>query len=64
MIGGYFDRYHASWSEAECVWFEALIDEDDADIMGWALGSIAVPARYAGDAMTAMQRLDYVQIIR
>ncbi len=64
MIGGYFDRYHQDWGAAELDWFEALIDEDDVEIMAWALGTMPVPARYAGDAMTLMQKLDYVEIPR
>jgi len=64
MIGGFFDRYHTEWDEAEMVWFEALLDEDDVDVMAWALGTQEVPERYAGALMTAMQKLDYVEIRR
>ncbi len=64
MIGGFFDRYSARWEEAELVWYEAMIDEDDVDIMAWALGTLPVPERYAGFQMTLMQKLDYVQIAR
>lgn len=62
MIGGFFDRYSGAWTEAELAWFEALIEEDDVDIMAWALGTLPVPERYAGEMMAAMQRLDYVVI--
>jgi antitoxin CptB len=62
MIGGFFDRYSREWGEAELVWFEALIEEDDVDIMAWALGTLEVPEAYRGAMMTAMQRLDYVEI--
>lgn len=62
MIGGFFDRYHAEWSEAELAWFESLLEEDDVDVMAWALGTQAVPPALAGDQMAAMQRLDYVSI--
>jgi antitoxin CptB len=61
MIGGFFDRYHASWDEAALAWFEMLLDEDDVDVMAWALGTQAVPAELAGEQMAAMQRLDYVE---
>ena len=64
MIGGFFDRYHSQWGEAEIVWFEALLEEEDVDIMGWALGSLAVPPEYAGAQMDAFRKLDYVQIPR
>jgi antitoxin CptB len=62
MIGGFFDRYAHGWCEAELAWFEALLEEDDVDVMAWALGAQAVPDRFVGAQMTAMQRLDYVEI--
>ena len=64
MIGGFFDRFSAQWGEPELAWFEALVDEDDVDVMAWALGTQAVPDRYAGAMMQAMQLLDYVEIPR
>ena len=64
MIGGFFDRYAGEWGEAEVAWFEALIDEDDVDVMAWALGTQSVPDEYAGALMQAMQQLDYVEIPR
>jgi antitoxin CptB len=64
MIGGFYDRYHAQWGEAELAWFEALLDADDVDVMAWALGSQPAPDHIAGDLLTAMQRLDYVDIPR
>ena len=64
MIGGFYDRYHAQWGEAELAWFEALLDEDDVDVMAWALGSQTPPAHLAGDLLAAMQKLDYVDIPR
>lgn len=64
MIGGFFHRYHAGWDAAALDWFEALLDEDDVEIMAWALGTQPVPAAYAGPLMEAMARLDYVEIPR
>ena len=64
MIGGFFDRYHADWGEAELAWFEALLDEDDVDVMAWALGTAVPPERLAGDLLATMQKLDYVDIPR
>ena len=64
MIGGFFDRYHASWGETEANWFEALIEEDDVDIMAWALGTLDVPDEYRGSQMELMRKLDYVEIPR
>ncbi|WP_226015636.1 succinate dehydrogenase assembly factor 2 [Novosphingobium sp. FKTRR1] len=64
MIGCFFDRFHADWTEAEVVWFEHLIDEDDVDIMAWALGTQPVPPEYEGPQMARMRLLDYVDIPR
>ena len=61
MIGGFFDRYHAQWDEAGLAWFEALLEEDDVDVMAWALGTQAVPDTFAGEQMAAMRKLDYVR---
>ena len=62
MIGGFFDRHHAAWAETELAWFEALLDEDDVDVMAWALRAQPAPARFAGPQLEALQRLDYVTI--
>ena len=62
MIGGFYDRHHASWTEAELAWFEALLDEDDVDIMAWALGTVPAPDSYIGPQLKALQKLDYVTI--
>jgi antitoxin CptB len=64
MIGGFFDRYGAGWGEVELAWFEALLDEEDVDIIGWALGTLAVPEDYAGPQMEAFRKLDFVKIRR
>lgn len=64
MIGCFFDRYGASWGEDELVWFEELIEEQDVDILAWALGTQAVPENFTGPLMDALKRLDYVEIPR
>ena len=64
MIGGFFDHYSRQWGEAEIAWFEALIEEDDVDIMAWALGTLDIPELYRGPQMELMRRLDYVEIPR
>ncbi len=64
MIGGFFDRYHGGWKEADLAWFEALLEEDDVDVMAWALQTTPAPPTFAGAQMALMQKLDYVQIPR
>ena len=64
MIGCFFDAHHAGWNAAAQDWFEALLDEDDVEIMAWALGTQSVPGRYAGPLMEAFRKLDFVEIPR
>ena len=64
LIGGFFDRYAADWNDEQVGWFEALMQEQDIDIMAWAVGTATVPERWQGDMMSAMQQLDYIPIAR
>ena len=61
LIGGYFDACHANWGEAEIAWFEDLLQEQDVDIMAWAIGTEPVPDRFAGPMRRRMQQLDYIE---
>lgn len=63
-IGGFFDRYHSDWDEADLAWFEALLEEDDVDVLAWAFSTEPVPERFSSAQMALMQRLDYVTIPR
>jgi antitoxin CptB len=64
MIGGFFDAHHASWSPDERALFGEMLEEQDVDIMAWALGTAPPPARFAGSMIEALQKLDYIRIAR
>ena len=61
LIGGFFDRYSGSWSDAEIDWYERLLEEQDVDIMAWAIGSQTPPAHWQGEMMQKLQRVDYIK---
>ena len=61
-IGGFYNRYHAGWTERELAWFERLLEEEDDAILGWAMGQHDPPEIYQGDLMVAFQKLDFVAI--
>ena len=61
MIGGFFDRCSGEWSDAEVDWFERLLEEQDVDIMAWAIGTAAPPALYQGEMMRRLQTIDYIK---
>jgi len=62
MVGGFFDRYGAGWTDQELAWFEALLDEQDVDIMAWAMGTAEAPERFEGPLMAAFRKLDFINI--
>ena len=61
MIGGFLDRYGPEWGEREMHWYETLLEEQDVDIMAWAIGTEAPPPRFEGEMMRKMKRLDYIK---
>ena len=64
MIGGFFDAHHQGWGAADRAWFAGLLEEQDVDIMAWAIGTQPVPERFQGPMMDALKRLDYIRIAR
>jgi len=64
LVGGFFDAHHRSWAENERAAFEAMLDEQDVDIMAWAHGTAAPPERFEGPMIEALKRLDYIRIAR
>jgi antitoxin CptB len=62
LVGGYFDSFHEGWSEGDLLWFEDLLEEQDVDIMAWAIGTQPVPERFAGPMMERLQRTDYIDM--
>jgi antitoxin CptB len=61
LIGGYFDRHSAGWDESESDWFELLLEEQDVDIMAWAIGTASPPERYRGPMMDRLQILNFIK---
>ncbi|MGN6277621.1 MAG: succinate dehydrogenase assembly factor 2 [Sphingomonas sp.] len=62
LIGGFFDAHSAGWSDEQADWFETLLEEQDVDIMGWAIGSITVPEQWNGPMMTQLKAMGYVPV--
>jgi antitoxin CptB len=62
MVGGFADAFADRWDADQLAWFEAFLEEQDVDIMGWAIGTIPVPERWQGPMMERMRVLDYVPV--
>ena len=64
LVGGFFDAHHESWGDDERALFEAMLEEQDVDIMAWAHGTAVPPARFEGPMIEALRKLDYIRIAR
>ena len=64
LIGGFFDAHHSSWDAQARALFDAMLGEQDADIMAWALGAAEPPERFAGPMVEALRKLDYVRFAK
>ena len=62
LIGGFFDAHAANWNDDEMALFQDLLEEQDVDIMAWAIGTAEVPARWQGTIMAALHTLNYIPI--
>jgi len=64
LVGGFFDAHHASWGEEERATFEAMLEEQDVDIMAWAHGTAEPPERFEGPMADALRKLDYIRVAK
>jgi antitoxin CptB len=64
MIGGFCEARCESWDEDQIIWFEALLEEQDVDIMAWALGAQPTPVPWQGTMMDDMRKMDFVKVAR
>jgi len=62
MIGGFFDARSDNWGEQDIVWFETFLEEQDVDIMAWAMGTADVPEQWVGPMMDDLKTLDFVPV--
>ena len=62
MIGGFFDAHCAAWTADERKQFDAMLDEQDVDIMAWAVGKSEAPEQFRGLLLEALRKLDYIRV--
>jgi antitoxin CptB len=64
LVGGFFDANCEQWGLEERAQFEAMLDEQDVDIMAWAHGTTQAPDRYPASMIVALKALNYIRIAR
>src|SRR5688572_18354150 len=64
LIGGFFDAHHQQWGSQDRALFAELLEEQDVDIMAWAVGAAEPPPRFEGPMIEALKRLDYIRAQR
>ncbi len=64
LVGGFFDAHAASWSADDRAVFAEMLEEQDVDIIAWAVGTAEAPKRFQGPMLEALRKLDYVPVAR
>lgn len=64
LIGAFVDAHSAGWDDAAVAWAEAMLEEQDVDIIAWAIGTAEPPDRFQGPMLDALRKLDYVPVTR
>ncbi|MBL6933391.1 MAG: succinate dehydrogenase assembly factor 2 [Rhodospirillales bacterium] len=58
LLGRFADRYITELSDDLLDQFDALMQYNDIDVMNWIIGKTPVPADYANELMTLIQRFN------
>ncbi len=65
LVGGFADHWMDAMAAEEAAfgWFEALLEEQDVDIMAWAFGKAEPPETLRGTWMSRLTTLDYIRLV-
>jgi antitoxin CptB len=61
VVGGFADTWLHALDDAGFAWFEALLEEQDVDILAWAFGTATPPPAFDGPLMERLKALDYIR---
>lgn len=62
LVGGFADRWLDSLDADGLRWFEAVLEEQDVDIMAWAFKTAVPPRQLEGKWMERLCALDYIRL--
>jgi antitoxin CptB len=64
LVGSFFDAHHRQWRSPQRAWLDGLLEEQDVDIIAWAVGTAEPPERFQGPMLEALRKLDYIPVAR
>jgi len=62
IFGNFVEAYGSGFDEADCLWFEALYEEQDHEILAWVTKGENVPEKWQGEMMERLQKLDFMTL--
>jgi len=64
LIGGFFAKHAGGLPDEALPLLETMLEEEDVDIMAWAVGAAPLPEHYGGPLGERLLRLDYIEVLR
>lgn len=62
IIGSFVEKFHQTFSQKNCAWFELMFEETDYDILNWITKKAPPPTMFNKKIMHRMQKIDYITI--
>jgi antitoxin CptB len=60
IFGNFVEANGKDFTDADCLWFERLYEEQDHEILGWVTKGENVPEAFSGPMMERLQKLDFM----
>jgi antitoxin CptB len=59
LVGSFAERHLAAFSEAELDRYEALLENDDGDLLDWIVGRAPPPPQFDDDVLRRLREFKY-----
>lgn len=62
IFGNFVEQHVDEMSNEDCIWFEAVFEENDHEVLAWVTGDKEPPEKFSGPWMTQLQALDFMKL--